>query len=102
MKLLEFDGGVEMRMPDLDKGDAVRTVLQEVGPGVPTAYLGDDLTDEQAFRALGDRGLSVLVRSNARRTAAQLWLKPPEELMDFLSRWVAATETTQLARSATY
>jgi trehalose 6-phosphate phosphatase len=102
LKLLEFDGGVEMRMPDLDKGDAVRTILKEIGPGVPTAYLGDDFTDEQAFRALGDRGLSVLVRSNARRTAAQLWLKPPEELMDFLSRWIAAAETTQLARTATY
>src|SRR5579862_650715 len=102
LKLLEFDGGVEMRMPDLDKGDAVRTVLSEVGPNVPTAYLGDDLTDERAFRALGSRGLSVLVRPRRRRTAPQVWLKPPEELLSFLARWHASVETTQLARSATY
>lgn len=102
LKLLEFDGGVEMRMPDLDKGDAIRTVLAEMSSKTPVAYLGDDLTDERAFRALGERGLSVLVRTKPRRTAAQVWLKPPEELLDFLSRWLAATETTQLARTATY
>jgi trehalose-phosphatase len=102
LKLLEFDGGVEMRMPDLDKGDAIRTVLAEVHPNTPVAYLGDDLTDERAFRALGARGLSILVRTKPRRTAAQVWLKPPEELLDFLGRWLAATETTQLARTATY
>jgi trehalose 6-phosphate phosphatase len=102
LTLLEFDGGLEMRMPDLDKGDAIRTILDEVGPRVPTAYLGDDLTDERAFRALGSRGLSILVRSRQRKTSAQVWMKPPEDLLDFLSRWLAATETTQLARSATY
>jgi trehalose-phosphatase len=102
LKLLEFDGGVEMRMPDLDKGDAVRTVLQEAGPNVPTAYLGDDITDERAFRALGSRGLAILVRPGSRKTAAQAWLKPPVELREFLSRWLEATETTQLTRSATY
>lgn len=102
LKLLEFDGGVEMRMPDLDKGDAVRTVLKETPADVPIAYLGDDITDERAFRALGSRGLSILVRGVFRRTAAQAWLKPPEELRDFLTRWLEATETTQLTRSATY
>lgn len=102
LKLLEFDGGVEMRMPDLDKGDAVRTLLKETGPNVPVTYLGDDITDERAFRALSSRGLGILVRPNYRRSAAQAWLKPPEELKDFLSRWLAATETTQLTRSASY
>jgi trehalose 6-phosphate phosphatase len=102
LTLLEFDGGVEMRMPDLDKGDAVRTILNESGSNVPTAYLGDDITDERAFRALGSRGLGILVRPVFRQTAAQAWLKAPEELWEFLSRWVAATETTQLTRIATY
>lgn len=102
LKLLEFDGGVEMRMPDLDKGDAVRTMLKETAPHVPVTYLGDDITDERAFRALSSRGLGILVRPSFRRSAAQAWLKPPEELHNFLSRWLAATETTQLTRSATY
>src|SRR5262249_22176174 len=102
LRLLEFDGGVEMRMPDLDKGDAVRIILSEEDPGVPIAYLGDDATDEHAFRALGRNGVSVRVRTKQRRPAAQVWMKPPEELMEFLSRWIEATQTSQLSQSATY
>ena len=102
LKVLEFDGGVEVRMPDLDKGDAVRTVLAEMGPNAPVAYLGDDFTDEKAFRTLKGRGLAVLVRTKPRRTAAQLSIKPPEELLEFLSHWLRSTETTQLAQRATY
>lgn len=102
LKLLEFDGGVEMRVADPDKGDAVRRVLAEMDAQAPAAYLGDDLTDERAFRALAGRGLSVLVRPRPRRSMARIWLKPPEQLLDFLSRWLWAAETTELARSATY
>ena len=88
LDLLEFDGGVEIRPPHADKGDAVRTLLREVEPDTPAAYLGDDTTDEPAFRAMNGRGLSVLVRPQWRETAAQLWLQPPEELLDFLTQWL--------------
>jgi trehalose 6-phosphate phosphatase len=92
LKLQEFDGGVEMRMAELDKGRVVRTILEEVGPGVPVAYLGDDLTDESAFRVLFMRGLTVLVRPTRRPTSAQVWMKAPEDLLHFLSRWERAIE----------
>ena len=95
MELLEFDGGIEMRMPGRDKGDAVRTVLGEIGPEVPVAYFGDDLTDERAFLSLGALGLSVLVRPERRETAAALWLRPPEDLRDFLTRWLQACREGQ-------
>lgn len=90
MELLEFDGGIEIRAPQADKGDVVRIVLSEMEPDTPAAYLGDDATDERAFQAILGRGLSVLVRPRWRQTAAQLWLKPPGELLDFLSRWLDA------------
>ena len=90
MELLDFDGGIEMRMPGHDKGDAVRTILDEIGSEVPVAYLGDDLTDERAFLSLGDLGLSVLVRSEWRETAAALWIRPSEGLREFLTRWLQA------------
>ena len=95
MELLEFDGGIEMRMPGRDKGDAVRTILDEIGPEVPVAYLGDDLTDERAFLALGTQGLSVLVRPERRKTAAALWIRPPEGLREFLTRWLQACREGQ-------
>ena len=95
MELLEFDGGIEIRMPGRDKGDAVRTILDEVGPEVPVAYLGDDLTDERAFLALGTVGLSALVRPEWRQTAAALWIRPPEGLREFLTRWLQACREGQ-------
>lgn len=87
LSLLEFDGGLEIRIPKPDKGDAVRTILEEMGPGIPTAYLGDDATDENAFEALGGRGMSILVRPEWRETRAQFWLRPPGEVLDFLAQW---------------
>jgi trehalose 6-phosphate phosphatase len=90
MELLEFDGGIEIRTPEAGKGDVVRIVLDEMEADTPTAYLGDDATDEHAFRAISGRGLSVLVRPRWRQTAAQLWLKPPEQLLDFLTQWLYA------------
>ncbi len=87
LKLKEFDGGIELRVPGRDKGDAVTTILSEMDDHSVAAYLGDDLTDEDAFKALNGRGLGVLVRKELRETNADAWIKPPEELFQFLSNW---------------
>jgi trehalose 6-phosphate phosphatase len=88
LSLLEFDGGLEIRVPGRDKGFAVRTILAESVPDAAIAYLGDDRTDEDAFRALNGRGLTVLVRPQYRPTAAEVWLQPPQELIRFLEEWL--------------
>jgi len=85
-----FDGGIELLAGGRDKGSAVDTVLRETSETTAAAYLGDDQTDEDAFRAIRGRGLGVLVRLERRTTAAELWLKPPEELIEFLQNWKAA------------
>ncbi len=90
LELHEFDGGVELRVPGRDKGFAVKTLLEEMGAETPTAYLGDDATDEDAFAVVGDAGIGVLVRPEYRTTRADVWLRPPEELLSFLHRWRAA------------
>jgi hypothetical protein len=48
------------------------------------------LTDEDAFKALKNRGLSVLVRNEFRPTAADVWIQPPQGLLDFLAEWLQA------------
>ena len=88
LRLLEFDGGIEIRVSEWSKGTAVETILKEVGPGAAIAYLGDDTTDEDAFRALKGKGLGVLVREEERATEADLWLHPPEQLVHFLQEWL--------------
>ena len=99
LALLEFDQGLELRV-GRNKGGAVEAILAEAGAGVgsrtdcPAAYLGDDLSDEAAFRAvnrIGRRGLSVLVRREWRETAAAVWLHPPGDLKGFLERWLSAS-----------
>lgn len=87
LELYEFDGGLEFRIPGRNKGIAVSTILDEAGENAAAAYLGDDFTDEDAFSAIEGRGLSALVRKEFRPTAADIWLEPPEELLDFLTRW---------------
>jgi trehalose-phosphatase len=91
LNLLEFDGGLEILAREANKGDAVRSLLSEAGSATPAAYLGDDSTDESAFRAIEGCGLSVLVRPQWRQTAAQIWLEPPEELLEFLDSWLQAS-----------
>ena len=87
LQLKEFDGGIELRIPTRNKGDAVRTVLEETDDGL-AAYLGDDLTDEDAFGAIKGKGMGVLVRTELRATAADLWIRPPDELLRFLKLWL--------------
>lgn len=88
LQLHDFDGGIELRCVGVDKGTAVKELLGEIDPSAIIAYLGDDLTDEDAFRALPGRGLKVLVRDQKRETAADLWLQPPHELLWFFQQWL--------------
>lgn len=84
----EFDGGIELRLRDRGKGGVVSLLLQEKPPGAPAAYLGDDLTDEDAFEAIQKDGLGILVRTQLRATKAKGWIRPPEELVEFLTEWL--------------
>jgi trehalose-phosphatase len=98
LALLDFDGGIELRV-GRNKGGAVREIVAEAKAGAPVAYLGDDLSDEAAFEAvncLGPRGLSILVRRAQRKTAAQLWLHAPAGVKEFLESWIEAMSSAGL------
>lgn len=95
LRFAPFDGGIEIRPAVKDKGDAVRSILAELGPDVAMAYLGDDATDEDAFGALTHRGLNILVREEYCHTLADAWIKPPEALIAFLHSWIAACRVNE-------
>lgn len=89
-----FDGGQELQVAGRDKGHAVRSVIESLPHGAMHAFLGDDFTDENAFRTLNEAvdsaaRLSVLIRETERESAADIWLHPPEGTLDFLDRWLA-------------
>jgi trehalose 6-phosphate phosphatase len=82
-----------------DKGKALRFVLETLGldgPDVAPVYVGDDETDEDAFRAIADRGLTFVVRGedDERLTAAHYSLAATGQVRDLLEA------LTDLARSA--
>ena len=72
---------------DFHKGKAVREILETFpSPGVFPVYLGDDQTDEDAFRALKGRGISVLVGPEGLPSKANFFLRNPDEVHEFLFR----------------
>lgn len=76
---------------DWDKGHALLWLQGRLGAGGPTCpvvYVGDDLTDEDAFRAMGPSGLPIVVRGedDARLSAASYALAGPREVAVFLRR----------------
>lgn len=82
-KVLEVRPAVEW-----DKGRAVLwllEVLEEGGAMPPALYIGDDRTDEDAFRALRGRGEGVVVADPPPPdTAATAFLRSPDEVAEFL------------------
>jgi trehalose-phosphatase len=68
---------VELRVRSVTKGDALR-VLREDVPGVAVLYAGDDVTDEDALRALGPDDVGIKVGSGA--SAARHRVSDPDAL----------------------
>lgn len=91
----DFDGGIELRAAGHHKGDVVRALAAEAGPHAALAYLGDDLTDEDAFKAMPNHGAAILVKEQFRPTAADFWIRPPGELIALLRRWHEATRSAR-------
>lgn len=74
---------------DWDKGKALLWILTQLGmddDNICPIYIGDDLTDEDAFCVLQTRGIAILVGNDQRLTAAGYVLKDPEEVGLFLER----------------
>ncbi len=73
---------------DWDKGKAVLWMLDalgQTGADVLPFYIGDDLTDEDAFRALKDCGITIYV-GRPEQTAAHYALDDTEQVGAFLTK----------------
>ncbi|WP_019176288.1 trehalose-phosphatase [Methanomassiliicoccus luminyensis] len=70
-----------------DKGKVVLYLLGKFhvdGTHVVPLYIGDDVTDEDAFRAIDGRGITVLVSDSEQETAADFVLRDVSEVREFL------------------
>ena len=76
---------VNWLLAPLDHGltGLTRRVALSRGPVLPV-YIGDDLTDEDAFLALGKRGVTVAVGAGGPPTRARYRVRSPAEVERFL------------------
>ncbi|WP_312884778.1 trehalose-phosphatase [Nocardia barduliensis] len=88
--------------PDVawDKGTALRWILDHLTVPVLPIYLGDDLTDEDAFDAVEADGLAIVVRAEEtgdRHTAARFSVAGPRQVRAFLERLAELSRTESIA-----
>jgi len=84
-KILEIKPNV-----DWHKGKAVLWIMKKLGVDdtskfVPI-YIGDDVTDEDAFRSISEFGVGILVGTHGQETAARYKLDDVPDVQSFLNR----------------
>lgn len=79
---------------DWDKGKAALWIISAIDPKrrLTPIYLGDDQTDEDAFLAVKNRGISILVSEKRKKSHARFFLKNVTEVKEFLEK-LAETKT---------
>lgn len=88
-RITPVDGGLELRAAGRDKGTALRELLDKSEPGTLAVYVGDDSTDEDAFRELRNGGFGIRVGPAGRTSLARGWIESCEAMGEFLQRWQA-------------
>lgn len=84
--------------PDLDwhKGKAVEWILKALKlsdrKDVIPVFIGDDITDEDAFETLKDKGIGILVGGHGKPTAAEYALKNVFQVREFFKRLIGMYE----------
>ena len=87
IEIMKGDKVFEVRPKGWNKGNAVEFFLHKTNlrkDSLPI-YIGDDTTDEDAFKYLKNKGLTVFVKNNsALKTNAHYWVNNPSEVYDIL------------------
>jgi trehalose 6-phosphate phosphatase len=85
LELQPGDMVVELRPPGADKGDAIEAFMAEPPfKGATPVFVGDDLTDENGFRAVRDLGGYGVLVGPQRKTLAARRLVSVDEVMAWL------------------
>lgn len=80
------------------KGKAVKFIMKKYArkgrtSGLLPIYVGDDLTDEDAFKVIeGYGGISIYVSSEDSQTTARYLLNSPAEVAEFIQRLVTSEQ----------
>lgn len=91
VEVRQFNGGVEMRALGRHKGSAVADFLDRYPASTLPVYIGDDETDEDAFRTVKERnGFAIRVGELTETTEATGSLAECADIVTFLHSWIGA------------
>jgi len=88
LRMMPFNCGIEFIIPLFSKGVAVENIISAHPSLGPICYLGDDLTDEDAFLAIKKikGAIGILISEKPRDSYANLWMA--QDTVDcFLNFW---------------
>jgi len=88
LRCRHFLGGVELRLTGITKGTAIQALIEDCSEADLVVYIGDDETDEDAFRALKGRGISIRVGDETVPTHADSTLRDITDVRWFIRRWL--------------
>jgi trehalose 6-phosphate phosphatase len=87
LALLKGDHVVEVRSPAHNKGEAVRRIMKEPAfQGRRPVFIGDDVTDEDAFVAVQEMEGTAVIVGNRRPTLATHQLGSVADVLDLLGK----------------
>jgi trehalose-phosphatase len=90
LRLDAIDGGLELRAGQHGKGEVAWDLLRREPDGTLPVFIGDDGTDEQAFRVLRPHGVTIRVGRPHMPTAAEWRVATPDDVANFLHHWATA------------
>jgi trehalose-phosphatase len=88
VRLQRIDGGVELRLRGWNKGTAVLSLISQSPEGTLAVFIGDDVTDEDAFEVVQGFGFGVRVGASDQRTVAAAHLPTCASVAEFLEEWL--------------
>jgi len=94
LRLDHINGGLEIRARQRDKGTVVLSLVSHAEPGTLAVFVGDDVTDEDAFEVVRDYGFGVRVGDDDRPSSAMGRIPSSEAVSEWLDRWLKVTTET--------
>lgn len=92
LQVIDGNKVLEVRLAGVDKGATAVKLLDRFNPDF-TLCLGDDVTDEDMFRALEKKGYTIKIGSGA--TAAQYNILLQQDVLPFLEKFVSPVKANK-------
>ncbi|MGB8192248.1 MAG: bifunctional alpha,alpha-trehalose-phosphate synthase (UDP-forming)/trehalose-phosphatase [Chitinophagaceae bacterium] len=92
LQVIDGNKVLEVRLAGIDKGATAIKLVERFHPDFILS-MGDDVTDEDMFRAMNSKGVTIKIGSGA--TAAQYNILSQQEVLPFLEQFIKPVKTVK-------